>query len=112
MLKRLLSFGIVLGFAFCILLPNSLVYAETEEDDTATEEEADAEENANEEETDDEEANEEDAEAEEGEEKEESESAAASEEPTDWSIYFYVIGFVSVLIIGMYAFTEGTRKSK
>ena len=100
MLKRLLSFGIVLGFAFCILLPNSLVYAETKEDDTATEEEADAEENANEEETDDEEANE-----------EESETAAASEEPTDWSIYFYVIGFVSVLIIGMYAFTEGTRKS-
>jgi len=76
------------------------VYAETKEDDTATEEEADAEENANEEETDDEEANE-----------EESETAAASEEPTDWSIYFYVIGFVSVLIIGMYAFTEGTRKS-
>lgn len=109
MLKRLLSFGIVLGFAFCILLPNSLVYAETKEDDTATEEEADAEENANEEETDDEEANEEDVEAEESE--EESETAAASEEPTDWSIYFYVIGFVSVLIIGMYAFTEGTRKS-
>jgi len=92
MLKRLLSFGIVLGFAFCILLPNSLVYAETEEDEAATEEEVDNEE--------------------EGEEKEESESAAASDEPEDWSIYFYVIGFVSVLIIGMYAFTEGTKKSK
>src|SRR5690625_165760 len=92
MLKRLLSFGIVLGFAFCILLPNSLVYAETEEDEAATEEEVDNEE--------------------EGEEKEGSESAAASDEPEDWSIYFYVIGFVSVLIIGMYAFTEGTKKSK
>lgn len=99
MLKRLLSFGIVLGFAFCILLPNSLVYAETEEDDAATEEEVD-----NEEESEDN--------ADEGEEKEESEPAAASDEPEDWSIYFYVIGFVSVLIIGMYAFTEGTKKSK
>lgn len=113
MLKRLLSLGIILGFAFSILLPNSFVHAEAEDDDDATTEEADAEdeEAANEE---DDDANEDEEEADDDaneEEEEESDKAPASDdEEEDWSIYFYVIGFMLVLTVGLYAFTEGTKK--
>src|SRR5699024_9325126 len=103
MLKNLLSLVIALGLAFRILLTCTFVYADNEEAEEETEEEADAEESDDEEEADDD-ATEED-------EDEESESTApASDEPEDLTIYFYVIGFVVVLIVGMYAFTEGTRK--
>src|SRR5690625_1157717 len=103
MLKRLLSLGIILGFAFSILLPTSFVYAEDENDDDATtEEESDAEED---EEDADDDANDED-------EEESDEAPAAEDEEEDWSIYFYVVGFMLVLTVGMYAFTEGIKKSK
>lgn len=115
MLKKLLSLGIVLGFAFSILLPNSFVSAETEDEDTATEEEAN--------ETGSDEATEEEADVEESADEEENAAASddekeeaakstttASDGPVDFTIYFYVIGFVVVTIIGMYAFTEGIRK--
>jgi|SRR5690625_149145 len=103
MLRKLLTLGIVLGLAFSILLPSSFVHAETEDEEAETEEEAN-----------DEEANEEE-DANEGEEEsdEEAEStAAASDEPEDLRIYFYVVGFVVVLVLVMYAFTEGMRKNK
>lgn len=97
MFKKLLSLAIVLGLAFTILLPSSFVYADEEEEDVKTEEEADAEDSS-----------EEEADATDEEESESTNSA--SDESGDLSIYFYVIGFVVVLIIVMYAFTEGTRK--
>jgi|SRR5690625_2044681 len=102
MLRKLLTLGIVLGLAFSILLPSSFVHAETEDEEAETEEEAN-----------DEEANEEE-DANEGEEEsdEEAESTAASDEPEDLRIYFYVVGFVVVLVLVMYAFTEGMRKNK
>jgi len=103
MLKKLLSLAIALGLAFSILLPSTFVYADDEDDDAETEEEADAEESDDEEEADD------DA-AEEDEDEESESTTPASDEPEDLTIYFYVIGFVVVLIVGMYAFTEGTRK--
>lgn len=104
MLKKLLSLAIALGLAFSILLPSTFAHAESEEI-AATEEAADEEETDDEEESEDEEAAED--------EDEESESTApANDEPEDLTIYFYVVGFVVVLIIGMYAFTEGMRKNK
>lgn len=110
MLKRWLALSIVLGFAFSILLPNSFVQAEGEDDDdAATEEEADADDEADEEATDNEEENNDDEGTNEEESDDESE-APASDEPEDPAIYMYVIGFVVVLGVGMYAFTEGTRK--
>lgn len=100
MLKRWLALSVVLGFAFSILLPNSFVQAEDDnDDDAATEEEADV----DEEESDDEEGTDE-------EESDDESAAPASDEPEDPAIYIYVISFVVVLGIGMYAFTEGTRK--
>lgn len=109
MLKKLLSLAIALGLAFSILLPGTFVHADDEEDDAATEEEADAEESDDEEATDDEEESEDEEATEEDEEESES-KAPADDEPEDLTIYFYVIGFVVVLILVMYAFTEGTRK--
>src|SRR5699024_315611 len=104
MLKKLLSLAIALGLAFSILLPSTFMYADDEDDDAETEEEADAEES-----NDDEEDAEEDATV--ADEVEEAESTAqASDEPEDLTIYFYVIGFVVILIVGMYAFTECMRK--
>lgn len=109
MLKKLLSFGIILGFAFSILLPNSFVYAEAENDgDATTEEASEAEEVANKEDTDETEEATDDA----ADTTEESDQAViASDGEEDWSIYFYVISFVLVLTVGMYAFTEGIKKS-
>ena len=91
MLKKYLSFMIALGLAFSILLPSTFVHAD-DEDDAETEEQAD------EEESDDEE------------DEESEENASSSDESEDLTIYFYVVGFVVVLTLGMYAFTEGRRK--
>ncbi len=92
MLKKILALVVALGLSFSILLPSNFVSAEDEEDDAETEEQAD------EEESDDEE--DEDSEA----------SVPSSDEPEDLTIYFYVVGFIVVLTLGMYAFTEGIRK--
>src|SRR5699024_4315178 len=106
MLRKLLSLGIVLGLAFSILLPSSFVHAETEDEEVETEEEANDEEDANEgeEESDEEGTTDEEEEAE--------STAAASDEPEDLRIYFYVVGFIVVLVLVMYAFTEGMRRNK
>ena len=111
MLRKLLSLGIVLGLAFSILLPSSFVHAETEDEEAETEEEANDEE-ANEEEDANEGEEESDEEGTTDEEEEAESTAAASDEPEDLRIYFYVVGFIVVLVLVMYAFTEGMRRNK
>lgn len=107
MLKRLLSFGMMLVLLASLIVPTSAVLAENEnenaEAETTNEEVEESEANDEEAtENEDTEGNEEEAEA--------NESAESGADSATNLIYYLVIGFVFVLSVGTYALTEGVRK--
>lgn len=117
MLKRLLSFGMMLVLLASLIVPTSAVLAENENENAeaeTTNEEVEETEANDEEATENEDAegNAENDGAEDVNEKEAeaNENAESGADSATNLIYYLVIGFVFVLSVGTYALTEGVRK--
>ncbi|MEJ8777750.1 hypothetical protein [Pseudogracilibacillus sp. ICA-222130] len=115
MLKRLVTFGAMFALIVSFIVPTTAVFANEEnvENNEAVNEQAeDAETNAetNEETNDEAESSNDGAET--NEKNAENEDAAPAETQETNLIYWIVIGYVFVLSVGLYAFTEGTKKGE
>lgn len=110
MFKRLVTFGTMLALIVSFIVPTTAVFANEEnvENNEAVNEQAENTE-ANEETNDEAESN---NEAETNENNAENEDAEPAETQETNLIYWIVIGYVFVLSVGLYAFTEGTKKDE